>query len=325
MTPAVYTISGNDLYVVCYGASSNAPYIARVDLTTNAVSAYETTYQGANFTYVNHIAVDGGALWYDGTLGSACIAPCRGFLYTVRVDLASGKSTLALADTGLRGDGFGYIWTSITSGQLSKLDPATGTVAGTIPFKYDTLQLACGSMWGFVTPTFTHQSTTVSRIDPASGVVLASFEEQGFVGELQQIGSECWAPAYNGELPGLAAWSSQSPAPNHFDRIDQSSISFRTPGIPAFTIPSVPGQGSATLFDGTFWLTGTDVTQPDHPLATMQRIDPATWKTAGPIWTYPSLSPAFAAGGNLWANEQVPSEVAPPLIRLDVSLDPLGG
>ena len=57
----------------------------------------------------------------------------------------------------------------------------------------------------------------------------------------------------------------------------------------------------------------------------MQRIDPATWQTTGPIWTYTGAAPIFAAGGSLWAwNSPVDGPTPTVLDRLDVPLGPIG-
>ena len=178
-----YAVSGKHLYVVCYG-SDQRPVVADIDLTTNAVlGSYKT-----NFTYIDSVEVDGGSLWVGGTLGSACVAPCTGFHHILRFDLASGKQVLDLSDWTLRGDGFGYFWATDNTGGLSKLDPATGAVKGHIAFAYETAQFACGSLWGLNTNNrgVPGMTTTVARVNPADGAVLATFTESGKIGEISQ-------------------------------------------------------------------------------------------------------------------------------------------
>jgi len=316
-----YAISGNDLFVVCYGPSTIEPYIARVNMTTNKVVAtYGPDPTKMDFTYIHHVAVDGSQLWIDGTLGSACVDPCTGFNQIVRINLATGKTALILSDWWLHGLGLGYIWATDKSG-LAKLDPATGAVKGRIPFEYETLQVACGSLWGLTIndPEMADASTTIARVDPANGRVLATFTEPGLVDELQQVGAECWASAYT----GVITVDDSQPDSNHFDRIGLSAIEFRSPVIPS-------SQGYAALFAGTFWILDTD-TQTDNAqgsavpatLTTMQRIDPATWQSVGPTWTYTGDTPEFAAGGALWAGHTDNANNT-ELERLNVPLGPIG-
>jgi hypothetical protein len=312
----LHAVSGKHLYIVCYG-SDQRPVVADVDLTTNAVlGSYITT-----FTYIDRVEVDGGSLWVGGTLGSACVAPCTGFNHVLRFDIASGKQALDLSDWTLRGDGFGYIWASDKNGGLSKLDPATGAVKGHIAFTYETAQFACGSLWGMhaINPGTSAMSTTLARVSPADGSVLATFSESGKIGELSQIGAECWAPALSNPDPTPGYAATEVPYFNHFDRIGQSSIEFHSPAMPW-------SQGCAAIFDGTFWLLGNYYIAWLDPatgnlLATMQRIDPATWKPVGAIWTYTGAEPALGIDGALWAGNGRDNPTA--LERLNVPLGPL--
>jgi hypothetical protein len=321
-----YAISGDDMYMLCYDANS-LPYIARMNLTTNKVTA---TYAfDPIFTYAYTVVVEDGYLWYDGSLGSACLVDqCDGFHRTEQINIATGKRTLDLPNWALWGAGFGYIWASETTdlvpkGEVAKLDPATGEVKGRIPFKYDTMQVACGSLWGRTIDdpgSSGTASTTIARLDPTDGHVLATFTEPGRVNGLQQIGSECWASAYTGPSSDTSA-----PGPNHFVRIGQSGIEFRS-----FTVPA--SQGSVRIFDGTFWIVGSasrvewiQGEATTFTSATMQRIDPATWQPVGPTWTYPvnggePLVSLEAAGGSIWVTSLSGSTTSE---RLDIPLGPI--
>ena len=302
-------VSGGDLFIEC---GLGAPeWVLRVNLATNAVvRKYETNM------IVGKIAVDGGALWAGVTNGSGCAGTCKGFFHTLRIDLPTGKTTLDLVDMSLVGDGFGYILARDQSGHLVKLDPATGKDVGQISFNYQSAQVACGSLWGENT---SDGSTTVARVDPANGNVLASFtDSDGFAGvELHPVGNECWAvvsagsfvPPYGGTY--------------HFDRIGSSGIDFRSP-----TGNLASYADSVAIFDGTFWLL-TDGTNPSASvpatITTMQRIDPATWQPAGPIWTYTGAAPAFGAGGSLWAANTSQAGIPPTAVdRLDVPMGAIG-
>jgi hypothetical protein len=318
----LHAVSGDDLFVVCYDTSNGVPYVARLNMTTNKVVAtYRPDPAKLIFTYIDHVAVDGGQLWMDGSLGSACIAPCTGFRHLVRIDLATGETAQDLSDWGYRGDGLGFVWASNQGGQLVKLDPATGAEKGRVAFKSESLQFACGSMWGLTVdnPSSDAPTTTVARIDPADGKVLATFKEQGYIGELAQIGSECWAPAFTGTAPG---GTSQSHPANHFDRIGQSGIDFRSPIIPT-------SLGYAAVFQGTFWAvlaSTSDAPGEQSPVpgvpGSMLRIDPANWQATGQTWTFSGGAPDFAAGGAVWGSGPVTD--ATVLQRLDVPLGPLG-
>lgn len=304
--PGSQFVSGGDLFVECATPNSGAPEtVARVNLTTNKVVK---TYL---INMIEHkIVVAGGALWVDATGGSACTDPCIGFHHLLRFDLATGKQTRDLVDLTLRGVGFGYVLAADLSGHLVKLDSATGDSVGQIPFAYPLADVACGSLWGRDATT-----TTVTRVDPASGNVLGSFTEPGTVGEIQQVGDECWAVAYSG---------SDSSASYHFIRVSSAGIDFRSPTYPTGT--------RAAIFDGTFWVIrdgtyGTRLPAPSDStnLTTMQRIDPATWRPAGPIWTYTGAAPAFGAGGSLWAANTPAGGTTPTAIdRLDVPLGAIG-
>lgn len=319
----LHAVSGDDLFVVCYDTSDGHPYVARLNMTTNKVVAtYRPDPAKLIFTYIDHVAVDGGQLWMDGSLGSACIAPCPGFRHLARIDLATGETAQDLSDWGYRGDGLGFVWASNQEGQLVKLDPATGAEKGRVAFKSESLQFACGSMWGLTVdnPSSDAPTTTVARIDPADGTVLATFTEPGKIGGLSQVGAECWAPALSNPDPTPGYAVTEVPYFNHFDRIGQSSIEFRSPAMPW-------SQGCAAIFDGTFWLLGNYYVAWLDPatgnlLATMQRIDPATWKPTGTIWTYTGAEPALGVDGALWAGNDRDNPTA--LQRLDVPLGSIG-
>jgi hypothetical protein len=293
----VHAIVGNELYVAC-GTNDDYPYIARVDLTTNKIVARYTTHLYS----ISTVVVDGGSLWYGGAAGSGCIAPCTGMYHTVRVDLATARTALDHVDWMLRGDGLGYVWVSEIpdSGQLIKLDPATGAERGRIPNQYGGLQFACGSMWGLaVNETGTPDATTtITRVDPATGAALAAFTEPGYVGELQQVGNECWAT--------VVASPSTNQSTTHFDRIGQSGIEFRS--------PMIPDQGTGAIFQGTFWAVHPGTT------TTVQRIDPASVQPVGGKWTYKGAAPILAAGGTLWAQTD-PNSYPSWLVRLSVTLE----
>jgi len=147
--------------------------------------------------------------------------------------------------------------------------------------------------------------------------------EPGILGQISQVGNECWVVVYTGS-GGLTGHDYPNlPTYYHFIRITPSGIDFHSPILPTGT--------RAAIFDGTFWILhdGTSYYVLPAPtdssnLTTMQRIDPATWQPAGPIWTYTGAAPAFAAGGSLWAANNPLVGASTALDRLDVPLGAIG-
>ncbi len=156
-----YTVSGNDLFVVCDAVNGQSPtagaggaYIARVDLTTNKVTA---TYRYKTpITSIEGMTIADGSLWWSGIFGgSGCAGDCGGWRRLERFDVATGKNTVEIPDVALVGSASGYIWVRDTlaeNGPLRKLDPKTGKEQGSIPLgSTDNEQFACGSLWGMTT------------------------------------------------------------------------------------------------------------------------------------------------------------------------------
>ena len=313
-----YAVSGNDLFVVCEPAnppSSNAgpggPYVARVDLTTNKVTAtyrYKTT-----MTYIEGLTVDGGSLWFYGIFGgSGCAGDCRGWRRLERFDVATGKNTLEIPDVELVGSSSGYIWARdslVENGPLRKLDPKTGKEMGRFPFNMGRAQFACGSLWGITGKDLgtADAGATVARIDPADGTILASFAVQGMPGSLQSVGEECWAnvePA--GDDPYTAYYA------DHFIRLGDSGLQYTSP---LFHLENQSGSTSTTFVDiqgGSFWLVS------DGAAATLQRLDPSTWQPTGTLWQIGASGyqgdPFAIIGGSFWVFDD-----AGGLSRLDIA------
>jgi hypothetical protein len=306
-----YAVSADRLAAYCYVGEQQDLVV--VDLATNkVVAAYE-----APMEIMDLVVLTEDGLWYSGTYGSCTIlAPCPGFA-AYRIDFATGKVTM-LDGWGLDGYSDGVLWAHQSGGKLAKLDPKTGAVKGWIPFEYPALQIACGSLWGISTTdgslpdgTTTTASTTLTRIDPSSGKVLASFTEPGAIGAPQQVGGECWAPAYT---YSPIDQHTSGDLFDHFVRIGQSGIEFRTDKL-------APGEAAVALLGGTYWLidhfTYSDwyLGEPvNRTFAILQRIDPATWQPTGQVWNWAGSDPQLAAGGSLWAS----NERGDALVRLDI-------
>jgi hypothetical protein len=320
--PANPVISGGDMFIECTPSGGGQQIVARVNLTTNKVVQTYLGYPAYNTNVLGGFAVAGGALWVQNNNGSGCTLPCTNFSHVLRVDLVSGNVTLDLVDKVLIGVGFGYVLVSdIKSGNDLKLDPLTGESKGQIAPTLAGAEQVCGSLWNrYINYPDTPNTTTFERLDQANGKVLASFTEPGTVEDLQQVGNECWAVEHTYAIgtDGLGHDTSY-----HFIRITPSGIDFRSPIFPAGT--------RAAIFDGTFWIlhdgtydNGFPAPTDSSDLTTMQRIDPATWQPAGPIWTYTGAAPAFAAGGSLWAANTTNGGASTALDRLNVPLGPIG-
>ena len=310
-------LSSGDMFIECALSDSGIQTVARVNLTTNTLVR---TYPNLS-DYVGNVlggfAVAGGALWVQMDNGSACLSPCTSFFHVLRVDLAGGNVTRDVVDRRFVGVDSGYVLVADLSGHVFRLDPVTGNSKGELPrVSASSGDDVCGSRWSRDTNS-TGTATTLRRLD-AKGTVRASFTEPGIVGELQEVGKECWAVAYTGDPSDL---SSDSTAVYRFIRIAPSKIDLRSPTFTTGTL--------AAIFAGTFWTITVAATDPGTPapentnlFTTLQRIDPASWRAQGTIWTYPGAAPAFAAAGSLWAAQA--GEPSPALNRLDVPLGPIG-
>jgi hypothetical protein len=315
-----YAILGDRLIVLCFMMNSEAADEALVQVsldTGKIVASYPIEAEA-----VSYIALTSDGLWYSRVLGMCTTNTSCVDNDTVRRDLVTGKITVTLDNWTLVGDGEGYLLARQRGkdGQVARLDPATGAVKGWIPFGYSQMQTACGSVWGIditrgqmASGASTTASTTLARIDPNNGKVLASFTEPGAIGALQQIGDECWAPAYT-ESPIDS--HANVDLFDHFDRIGQSGIEFRSNKVAV-------DESSVDLLGGTYWL--IDHThysdwyqgQPvERTVCVLQRIDPATWQPIGQVWTWTGSDPELAAGGTLWASDEAHSA----LVRLDIPL-----
>jgi hypothetical protein len=310
-------ISGGDMFIECALPDSGREIVARVNLTTNKVVQTYPAYPAYNTNVLRGFAVAGGALWVQNDNGSGCSQSqsCTGFYHVLRVDLVSGNVTRDLVDTTLIGVGSGYVLVDDMSGHEFKLDPVTGNSIGQVPPALAGAEEVCGSLWNRYV-NYSDNTTSFKRLDPANGKVLASFTEPGTVEELQQVGNECWAVEHTYAI-GTDGFGHDTSY--HFIRITPSGIDFRSPILPDGT--------HAAIFDGTFWMVTPGAADPSsstnsNPLTTMQRIDPATWQPAGPVWTYTGSAPAFAAGSSLWAAQAGnPSQAVD---RLDVPMGAIG-
>ncbi len=326
-----YTVSGNDLFVVCDAqpstssdAPSTGPYVARVDLTTNRVTAIYR--YGRPMTYIQSLSVLNDSLWFETTgPGSACVGSgCDGFFRLERFDIATGKNTLDLPNVGLAGSGLGYIWVrdinpaaDATNRPARMLDPRTGEEKGQMPDLADGQAFACGSMWLLATTNEMTDAPTTSfeRIDPTTSSVVARFAIPGIYPNLASIGNECWGSVSPGgsdfDISGYA---------DHFVRIGNAGVEFSSPRLSVGVSRDSSGDGAwesrVDIKGGSFWLVGDDLGE----TATLRKIDSLTWEPSGTIWRvdasgYPG-DPFAIIGGSVWAYGD-----AGGIVRLDIPVD----
>ncbi len=297
-------------------------YIARVDLTTNAVVA--TFRYEKPISYIQGVAVDGESLWWDLTFTSGCSSECKGVRHLERVDVATGKNTLDLPDVQLEGTALGFVWVrnltggmEATEGPLRKLDPKTGEDKGSIPFGMPGVQFACGSLWGLTRSNWAtdEASTTVARIDPANGTVLAKFSLPGWLGGLESVGGECWAAVAPAGTDLYAA-----DHPDHFVRIGDLGVEYTSPRFALNNVMGGASSTSVTVQGGAFWV----VRSTTKGSATLQRLD-TSWRPSGTLWQARSSSShgndAFAfIDGSVWLFDDEGG-----ISRLDIPLRSAGG
>jgi hypothetical protein len=296
-------VSGNTIYAIC--ASNPLTAIRAIDATTGrTIATYEITDPPGQIAAA--LAVDSG-LWYSTGRAGACVeGSCPTLISRVtRLDLASRQVTFSLDGYLLAGDGLGYVWASpySTSQTLMKIDPVT-LKTSTIPWHYGAVEIACGSLWGLnLSGTWPDpQSTTITRVDPATGSVLATFTEPGVVSGLQQTPAGCWAVDYLGAKAGPDGGQTHS---HRYLNVGSSSIESRSP-----VFAGSAGNSSLTILDGTFWINWTE-----GEFNLLQRLDPASWQRVGPAWVLPEYwCSVIAAGGAIWVQRDLTLE------RLDIPL-----
>ncbi len=305
-------------YVSCASSDGRQRWIAAIDLATGRVAAtypYPTDY--------GRVAVDQG-LWVSPDLGSACTNPCNEPTTVERIDLTTKAVTTRFPDRFLVGAGLGFIWiahqdpagapyTVDPAVGLEKIDPLSGQLVGHIPWSSGSPAIGCDVLYRIDAsyPSLAHpdakDTTTISRVDPASGVATTFGTEAG--GSIYGISiwpadGSCWVALTDDTLPGASR--------THFVELGSSGITARS--------PQSAGDVGLVL-DGTFWLWQFPPVQtpPDGWLGpSMQRLDPATGSTSGPVWLLPaSAVPPIGFGGHVW---QVDGDRL--LRQLDIPLTP---
>jgi hypothetical protein len=113
-------------------------------------------------------------LWLSTWLSTDpyCGPACWQVATTYRVDAATGAVTLKLPGTYLVGRSSDGIWVA-SGNSISRLDPATGQVAATVPWQASgEPRFGCNSMWSFRQDSANTQ-TLLSLVDLDSGLAAA--------------------------------------------------------------------------------------------------------------------------------------------------------
>lgn len=182
-----------------------------------------------------------------------------------------------------------------------KVNPANGQTSQ-IPWSYSQVEVACGALWGLNTDST--GATTIARVDPATGDVLATFTEDGTVQDLAQTSTACWGiESVTGEM-----------------RFVQIGLSGVESASPTFAVEN----GGLFILDGTFWIAWQDTYGSWYRL---QRVDPASWQRVGTVWALgfyrhsesDQLESMFVANGAVWA--ETDSEIM-RLWKIDIPLEP---
>ena len=291
-------------YVSCLSSDGTQHWIAAVDLASGRVA---TTYPyPADY---GRVAIDQG-LWVSPDLGTACTNPCNEPTTVERIDLASKAVTARFPDRFLVGAGLGFIWIAHQDPAgapyavdpavgLEKIEPLSGQLVGRIPWTSGSPAIGCDVLYRFDEsyPSLAHpdakNTTTISRVDPASGVATTFGTEPGgstYGISIWPADGSCWVALTDDTLPGASR--------THFVELGPSGITARSPQLAG---------NVGLVLDGTFWLYQYPPVQP--PAGgwlgpSMQRLDPATWRTSGPDWLLPTFAvPPIGFGGLVWQED----------------------
>jgi virginiamycin B lyase len=135
-------------------------------------------------------------LAYDADHGSVWVADF-GDAAVTELDASTNAVVARAVIPGEHEDvalGFGWVWIPSEEGTLTRIDPATLTVTGTIPIAADPdfALVAAGSVW-----TTAYAGSVISRIDPATARVAATFPAHRGLQGIAFDGSDFWAADYD--------------------------------------------------------------------------------------------------------------------------------
>ena len=275
---------GGTLYASCGQDGLQWPAIVAID----ASSGKKLAVYDDNLEVVNggQLAVDHG-LWYSATTLGACVqAQCPNTPPVIyRMDLQTKKVTYHLDGSAVLADGLGYIWGSAKNG-LVKIDPVT-LKRTEIPWPAGAPYIAGGDLWSVKLSEGDTTTTTFSRVDPASGKVLATFTEEGWILEMHETADGVWAIAQVADASVPEGFREM-----RFVKIGKSGVESRSATF------KVETTGGLYILNGTFWTT----VQATPGQSALQRVDPATWRTTGTAWLIDQdyWYNLMASGNDVW-------------------------
>ena len=259
--------------------------ILRIDAATNRVERLPAPTQSGDTTMA--IADDG--LWVTRWAGS----------HLYRLDPKTGKVLLSVdmpspVKITFLGDD---LWVgSENAHQMTLVDRKTGALGRSVDAgAYGTSGL--GDLW-----FASDRSTTIERVDPASGSVKATIEGKGedncdITGEFPD---NVWLSCFGRDIRSRSA-----------TRIDPATDTVAA----VATVPPSHG-GSVAIIDGEAWFVGLFEDASGNPLGGLIRMDPAT----GAVDRFVSIgpadpNPAVVASGAIW----VPDEAGHRVLRVNVA------
>ena len=259
--------------------------ILRIDATTNRVQQFAAPTQSDDTT----MAISDDGLWVSRW--------AAGHLY--RIDPRTGKVLLSVelpsaVTIAFLGDD---LWVGNEGAhQMTLVDRKTGVLGRSVDAgAYGTSGL--GDLW-----FASDHSTTIKRVDPASGTVKATIEAKGEdnCGLSGEFPGNVWLSCFGREVRSRSA-----------TRIDPATNTVAA----VATLPPSSGGGVA-IIDDEAWFLGTFKDSSRNSFGGLLRLDPAT----GAVERFVSIGPAdpdglVVAAGAIW----IPDEGGHRILRVNVA------
>ena len=314
-------VSGNTIYAGC---DNDAPVSTASPAPARSLSVLRSFDAGTGRTIATYdipvpdesiydLVVDNG-LWYS--TGPFCFMSCPPSTpHVYRMDPDSHKVTFKLTGWEVTADGLGAVWAERrdqAGPTLMRIDPITFRTTE-IPWSAQRVEIGCGALWGFSNSS-DYFSTTIARVDPNTGKVLAIYAEPGHVYDLKQTSDGCWASEE------LAASAGSKGNPARFVKIGPSGIEATSP-----VFDLLWGAFGLRILDGTFWVMSPFQSS---EWTCLQRLDPSSWQLVGTNWAlllFPpgGDGPAYLidvfAVGVIWAMTESGAPIG-DLWRLDIQI-----
>jgi hypothetical protein len=251
-------------------------------------SAVEATFAGPAFeTGLPRAVVAGASLWVSSSpypASTPCDRSCWDQSTTYQLDVGTGKAKKELPKTYLVGASAAGIWIA-TAGKVEQLDPFTGDVVATTPWKgVGEPRVGCDGLWSVAVGS---SETVVSRVDQGSGLVLDNLVTLPEITYGPFVaGSECWMMSGTDGVSADANLLVQISG----DVITQPIYSSRI----------------VILLDGAFW--------GYLPGGLLQQYDPAADRGSGPLYALMAggaddPSHIFASLGSIWTIDAVDGQL----------------